>query len=172
MQIGGMQINRVFIKETIRYILFGLSGSGLSYGCYFLFTRPLDFDFLPATMIASLIANTYGFFMNHKFVFVSQKEDFQRKEMGRQYFEYISSRLFSCLLEALVLTYFIDTLGMFDILVKTISGFIVGVLNYFFTKCVVFEDTTERFTDRMKLVENKCSRIGYTVRSKWSTRYL
>lgn len=172
MQVGGININKTFVRETARYILFGLSGSGVSYGCYFLLTRPLDIEFLPATMMASFIANTYGFLMNNKFVFVSSSSNTQRKEIAVQYLEYLSSRLLSCLIEALILNYFIDTLGMYDILVKTISGVIFGILNYLFTKLVVFEEQNERFNERMKSVEIRFAKIGSSMRNHWSTRYL
>jgi len=172
MQIGTIRIDKTYIHETMRYLLFGLSGSGVSYACYILFTRAFEISFIPATLMASFLANTYGYFVNNKFVFISAQSESQGRDSSLRYLQYLSSRLFLCFTESVVLSYFIDTLGMYDIMVKCVSGSVVGILNYLFTKLVIFAEKNDRFAGYVKSVEGKYAHLRSSVRSRWYTRYL
>src|SRR5574344_1092388 len=166
MTVGNIRIDKDYIKETLRYILFGLTASMVSYICYFILTRPFNLDFFPATMIACLIANTYAFFVNHQFVFIKNRDKNEHDEISLPYFEFVLSRLLNCFLESLVLTYFIDELGYFDFLVKAVSGTILGIINYVFTKMMVFGKVAVHKVNYMKLITLKCSKWSSSVKNR------
>lgn len=172
MMNDGITFDRAFIKQTAKYLFWSAAATLVSYSCYMLLTRIYTFSFMGATMIASLVANTFSYFTNHYFVFIEQCRNFQPRQLFISYIEFMSSRLFTCFLESLVLTFFIEVLSFYDIAVKAVSGLIFGILNYLFTKLVVFEERSEKYLFCKKQIQLKRSSMKSSLRGIWSVRYL
>lgn len=172
MQFVPIQMNREFIRQTAKYIAWGLTSSMISYSCYLTLTRFFDLYFFPATMIASFFANTFSFFTNKRYVFTVDQKHGEGGSNLKPFIEFLSTRLLSCMIESGLLIYFIEKLGMFDITVKIVSGIIFGVLNYLYTKLVVFEDFTVRLNEYRRNRELHKSAMLSSLRQRWSIRYL
>lgn len=172
MRFDGVHINKELVRQTAKYVAWGVTSSAVSYSCYLTLTRLLDLYFFAATIIASILANTFSFFANKRYVFITEQKDECVKKIVRSYFEFLSSRLLSCLLESSILTYFINQLGMYDITVKCVSGIIFGILNFFFTKIIIFEENNEKIIEIRKNNQLRKSAIHSSIRDRWSIRYL
>ncbi|MCC0703067.1 GtrA family protein [Clostridioides sp. ES-S-0049-02] len=122
--------------ETILYLFFGALTVLINIIAYLFFTRIINFTFLVSNSLAWSIAVLFSYITNKFFVFKSEKTEifFLLKE----FVSFLSCRLFSGFIEILLMYLMIDLLFLNDILVKVITNIIVIILNFIFSKIVVF----------------------------------
>ncbi|MCC0663673.1 GtrA family protein [Clostridioides sp. ZZV15-6597] len=121
---------------TILYLFFGALTVLINIITYLFFTRIINFTFLVSNSLAWSIAVLFSYITNKFFVFKSEKTEifFLLKE----FISFLSCRLFSGFIEILLMYLMIDLLSLNDILVKVITNTIVIILNFVFSKIVVF----------------------------------
>ncbi|WP_227862986.1 GtrA family protein [Clostridioides sp. ES-S-0049-02] len=134
-----MEGNFLILKrhlETILYLFFGALTVLINIIAYLFFTRIINFTFLVSNSLAWSIAVLFSYITNKFFVFKSEKTEifFLLKE----FVSFLSCRLFSGFIEILLMYLMIDLLFLNDILVKVITNIIVIILNFIFSKIVVF----------------------------------
>ena len=144
-------IKNVYIKykEIINYIIVGglttVVSLGIYYGLVFTVLDPNNAFQLQVANVASWVgAVTFAYFANRKYVFESNDRHIA-KEMTKFY----SSRVATLLMDAGIMFVSVTLLGFNDKIMKLIVQVIVTVLNYVFSKLMVFKK-------KGKDVNNEC----------------
>jgi Predicted membrane protein len=134
-------------KEIVRYLIVGCMTTLVSIVSYNLFRIWLEDDkiykilglsfkgYLICTVLSWIIAVTFAYFTNRKYVFESKEENVV-KEMS----QFFAARLLSLGAEVLVMILLVAVFGLNDRISKIIVQFIVFVLNYIFSKVFVFKN--------------------------------
>ena len=73
---------------------------------------------------------------NKLWVFDSKKHD--SKTIAKEFAEFVVARLITLGIETLLLWIFVDKLGVNDLIMKIITNIIVVILNYIFSKFIIF----------------------------------
>lgn len=125
-------------KEIINYIVFGIFTTVVNYICYLFFTRVLYISVVVSTIIAWVLAVLFAYVTNKKFVFESNGFNIYRiiKEMT----SFFSLRIVSGIFEIVCMYVFVAVMNFNDILIKLIVNVVVIILNYIFSKCLVFKN--------------------------------
>ena len=114
-------------KEMILYLIFGGLTTLINILVYELFSKAFDVQYLVSNGIAWVIAVLFAFVTNRLYVFES-----------RSRVSFIGARLFTGLLDMLLMYIFIDLVHWNDTLVKIGANVVVIVLNYIFSKLWIF----------------------------------
>lgn len=138
-------------KEILLYLIFGVLTtlvSIISFGIFGLFI-PSNL-YLITNSISWIITVIFAFVTNKLFVFESKT--WGKKELRSEVPKFLGARIFSFVVEELGLILFIDLLNFKNIttvvvgynltgemIAKVIMSFIVIVLNYFFSKFLIFK---------------------------------
>ncbi|EGT5043324.1 GtrA family protein [Clostridioides difficile] len=123
-------------EETILYLFFGALTTIINIITYLLLTRIIFLDFLSANALAWFCAILFAYITNKFFVFKSRKLEviFFIKEFA----SFFSLRLLSGIIEMIIMYVTIDLLSINDFLVKILTNIIVIILNFIFSKMIVF----------------------------------
>ena len=120
-------------KQPLLYIVFGIATTLVNFLAYFLLSM-LNFDVVISTILAWLLSVLFAFFTNRKYVFNSVKKDFLKQLIG-----FFSMRVATGVLDVLIMLLFVDVLEFNDLLIKLLSNVLVIILNYIFSKFLVFK---------------------------------
>lgn len=120
-------------KEQILYIIFGAATTLVNIASYFLLSK-LPLGTAIATILAWLISVIFAFFTNRKYVFNASKNGFLK-----QLFGFFSMRILTGALDVFIMILFVDVLEFNDLLIKILSNILVIILNYIFSKFLVFK---------------------------------
>ena len=137
-------------KELIIYGIFGVGTTLVNFLTYKLFNMLLGVDYyLVSNIIAWFVSVVFAYISNKLFVFESKS--WNLKLVAKEVTSFFAARVFSFLVEEAGLFLLVDVLSMkdfaFDICGFTISGnmiskvilaVVVVVMNYFFSKFVIF----------------------------------
>ncbi|MCC0631271.1 GtrA family protein [Clostridioides sp. ZZV15-6388] len=125
-------------KETILYLFFGAFTTLVNIVSYLFFTRVISFNFMVANALAWILAVLFAYVTNKFFVFESKRIEI--KFLFKEFFSFISFRLLSGVVEMLIMYVMIDLLFVNDIIVKVFTNIVVIVLNYLFSKMIIFKN--------------------------------
>ncbi len=142
-------------KELIIYGIFGVGTTVVNFASYKLFNIILGDDlYLVSNVIAWFICIIFAFVTNKIFVFKSKS--WSAKTIFKEGSSFFASRIASFVIEEAGLFALVDLAGMkdmtFDLSViaisgnmvaKAIVGFVVVILNYIFSKFVIFNKKTD-----------------------------
>ncbi len=138
-------------KELLTYLIFGVLTTLVNLATFWIFTEILGEElYLINNTIAWVAGVIFAFVTNKLFVFESKS--WQGKIAVKEFVEFVGARIFSFGVEEGGLWLFVDLLG-FDEKSLTILGFtitgqiiaklalavIVVILNYFFSKFIIFK---------------------------------
>ena len=137
-------------KELIIYGIFGAGTTLVNFLTYKLFNMLLGVDYyLVSNIIAWFVSVVFAYVSNKLFVFESKSWDL--KLVAKEVSSFFAARVFSFLVEEAGLFLLVDICGMkdfaFEVYGFTISGnmiskvilaVVVVVMNYFFSKFVIF----------------------------------
>lgn len=123
-------------REMLLYLIFGGLTTLINILAYELFSKVFDVQYLVSNGIAWAIAVLFAFVTNRLYVFESKSKD--PKVIGRQFVSFIGARLFTGLLDMLLMYLFIDLIHWNDTLVKIGANVVVIILNYVFSKLWIF----------------------------------
>ena len=88
-------------------------------------------------VIAWILAVSYSFFVNEKFVF---KKEYENKyELIKGFYNFAFSRVLSLILECGILFFGVTIMNYNDKFIKVLAGVIVVIVNYFLGKRFVFK---------------------------------
>ncbi len=137
-------------KELILYVFFGALTTLVNFAAFKFFNVVLGEErYLVSNVIAWFVSVVFAYITNKLFVFESRT--WQPKEIGKEIFSFFTARVFSFVIEEIGLYVLVDLLT-FDRYRIDIFGFVLGgkmvskiilavivvILNYFFSKLVVF----------------------------------
>lgn len=137
-------------KELIVYAVFGVCTTLVNFVTYKLFNMILsDKLYLVSNIVAWLVSVIFAYVTNKLFVFESKS--WEIKLVAKEVSSFFAARIFSFVVEEAGLFLLVDLLKMKEIsltvlgiaisgnmIAKVILAFIVVVLNYFFSKLIVF----------------------------------
>ncbi|MGI6254625.1 MAG: GtrA family protein [Acutalibacter sp.] len=123
-------------KELILYVFFGGLTTLVNWGGYWLLADLWHVPYLWATAIAQIAAILFAYVTNRIWVFESKAKGFSAIfwEMVR----FFGCRAFSFVLDLLCMRVGVGALGINDKVMKLLSNVIVIIVNYVFSKLIVF----------------------------------
>lgn len=141
-------------KETILYLVFGVLSTIVNIVTYLFFTRIIKLDVLVANSIAWLVAVLFAYITNKFFVFESKETNF--KFLIKEFTSFASCRILSGVTEMGLMYVMIDLMAINDFIVKITTNVVVVVLNFIFSKLIIFKSTV----DNKLNVDNKLDKEG------------
>lgn len=123
-------------REVLLYLFFGGLTFIVSIASYALCERLLGMDALVANVVSWVLAVLFAFYTNRKWVFDGQSDG--AKGLAAQMASFFGGRMFTLVVEELILLVFVTRLGLDSVAVKVVAQVVVIVLNYFISKFLVF----------------------------------
>lgn len=142
-------------RETVTYLVFGVLTTVVNFGVFKLFdlffTATTDFDLTLVTNIIAWVAAVVFAFVTNK-LFVFESKSWRAEVLKKEVPSFVSARLISLGIEELGLLIFITWLGFDSFVLEIFPGFALGgkmlvkiglavivvVLNYIFSKFIIF----------------------------------
>jgi len=122
-------------RELILYVVFGAFTFFVNLISYFFFANMLGINYLISNAIAWFLSVLFAYITNRIWVFESKSPNIL-KEMSL----FFGGRIFSGVVDMLLMYTFIDLLVFDSSISKIIVQIIVIILNYIFSKLIVFKD--------------------------------
>lgn len=125
-------------KIVILYLAFGGLTTLVNIITYFSLTKLFGIQYIISNVIAWIVSVLFAYVTNRLFVFASKGKGliFILRECSA----FIGCRLFSGLVDTTTMYVMIDLLHFNDLLVKIIANIFVIILNYVFSKRIIFKD--------------------------------
>jgi putative flippase GtrA len=134
-------IDKLCNRETITYLIFGVLTTALNYAIYHLMYRFTTLEPVVYNIVAWTVAVIFAFFTNKLVVF--QSKEFKPNTLIKEFFPFIGARIFSFLVEEAFLAITVNLMGMHPLLSKIVICVVVVILNYFFSKFLIFRKKKE-----------------------------
>ena len=134
-------INKLFNRETITYIIFGVLTTAVNYIAYYLLYKFTTLDPIIYNTIAWAVSVIFTFFTNKIFVFESKS--FKPVTLIREFIPFIGARILSLLLEEAFLALTVKVMNMHELIAKIIISVVVVLVNYFASKFFIFRNKEE-----------------------------
>lgn len=123
-------------QQWIDYIVVGVLTTIVNFAVFYFFDTVLDISYLIANAISILTAIVFAFFMNKTFVFKSRSTGF--KMLLQEFTLFAGFRLSSGLYDMLSMWVLVDYINLGTNVSKILTEVIVVILNYAFSKYIVF----------------------------------
>lgn len=120
-------------REFILYAVFGILTFLVNFIAYFIFLG-LGINYLISNVFAWVFSVLFAYVTNRTWVFESKSPSIL-KEMSL----FFGGRIFSGVVDTTLMYLFIDVLVIGDLISKTVVQIIVIILNYVFSKWIVFK---------------------------------
>ncbi len=131
-------ITKLFLKcysnRVLRYIFFGGLTTLVNLCSYYVQRLALGVPSMPANIVSIILAILFAYFVNSRFVFETKADGFA--EHMQEFLKFISARGMTMIIE--VGGVWLLNMFMSDYAAKFIIQFIILVLNYIFSKFLVF----------------------------------
>lgn len=125
-------------KEILLYLFFGGLTTIISIGSYSYCDIVMHMDPLVANIISWILAVLFAYVTNKIWVFNAETSGIY--ELGIEMFHFFTGRIFTLIVEEIILLVFINKLHFNSILVKVAAQIVVIVLNYVISKLIVFRE--------------------------------
>ena len=125
-------------KEKILYLIFGGLTTLICLVTYYVVTNTIlnpniALELQIANILSWIIGFLFAYFTNRKYVFES------KNAKGKEFFKFLASRIFTLLLDMLIMYIFVTVLKFNNIIIKIVSQIVVILTNYILSKIVVFK---------------------------------
>ena len=125
-------------KEVISYLIFGVLTTVVNFVVYFACTDGLHINYLAATAVSWVAAVLFAYVTNRKWVFESKVRGFM--PILREMAVFVGCRVFSGVMDMGIMFISVDMIGISDRIAKFITQVAVVVLNYIFSKIIIFRN--------------------------------
>ena len=122
-------------RELVLYVVFGAFTFLVNIVTYFLFESVMGINYLVSNVLAWFFSVLFAYITNRTWVFESKSAEIL-KEMSL----FFGGRIFSGVVDTVLMYLFIDVLVLGNTFSKIVVQIIVIVLNYVFSKLIVFKD--------------------------------
>ena len=123
-------------KEIMAYLFFGVCTTVVNFVIYFACTQILDINYLIANALSWIGAVAFAYVTNRIWVFKSKSKGI--RAVFKEITTFVSCRLLSGVIDMLIMFIGVDILGVSDGITKLATQVIVVVLNYVFSKWIIF----------------------------------
>lgn len=127
-------------KEVILYLVFGGLTTLVNLAVYFVCDNWFHWGTIASTIIAWFLSVLFAFITNKLLVFESR--DRTTKTLLYESISFFACRLFSGVLDLFIMWLTVDVFHWNNMLMKIISNVIVVILNYIFSKLIIFRKKT------------------------------
>lgn len=124
-------------KEFLLYAFFGILTTLVNIVSYYLLYNMLFIKNVPAVIISWALSVAFAFFTNKLFVFESRS--FKLSIVLRESATFFSARLFTGILDVIIMYIAVDLLLLDSLFWKIVSNVIVVILNYILSKIWIFK---------------------------------
>ena len=125
-------------KEVISYLFFGVLTTVVNFVVYFACTDGLHINYLAATAVSWVAAVLFAYVTNRKWVFESKVSGFM--PILREMAVFVGCRVFSGVMDMVIMFISVDMIGISDRIAKFVTQVAVVVLNYIFSKIIIFRN--------------------------------
>ncbi len=125
-------------KETILYLVFGGLSTIVNISTYAFCSRILNINFMISNIIAWFAAVIFAYITNKLFVFESKNTNI--KFILKELTSFMSCRILSGTIELTLMYIMINFMLINDFIVKIITNIVVVVLNFIFSKLIIFKN--------------------------------
>ena len=131
-------IKKLYIKykEIINYLIAGFLTLIVSISSYALLTKILHIHYIISNIVSWIIAVLFAYYVNRKFVFGSTST---KKEKTKEIINFFKYRILSLIIETILIYLLVDIISINDLVSKVIVQIIVIILNYVFSKFLIFK---------------------------------
>ena len=123
-------------KEIISYLFFGVCTTVVNFVIYFACTNLLDLNYLLANALSWVGAVAFAYVTNRIWVFKSKNKGI--RAIFKEITAFVGCRLLSGVMDMLIMFVGVDLMGISDGITKLITQVVVVVLNYVFSKLIIF----------------------------------
>ncbi len=134
-------ISKIFNRETITYLIFGVLTTAINYAVYHLMYKFTSLEPTVYNIVAWIVAVIFAFITNKLVVFESK--EFHFSTIVREFLPFIGARLFSFFVEEAFLALTVHVMGMHPLKSKIAICVVVVIINYFFSKFLIFRKKKE-----------------------------
>ncbi len=159
----GKLIDRFFTREIVTYIFFGVLTTVVNLLTFYLFKRLFisigwngifnavipensklleifsdGSDYLDANFIAWVAGVVFAFVTNKLWVFESKS--WKPSIAGKEFVGFVGARVFSFAVESVMMFVMVSLISWNDFVAKIIVGVIVIIINYVFSKLIIFKN--------------------------------
>ena len=123
-------------REVWRYLIFGALATVVNIVVYMIGLKIFGISNAISNAIAWVAAAVFAYFTNKFFVFASKVDT--KKALFREVVSFFSCRLFTLVIDEAIMIISVDKLHWNELLMKIIANIVVIVLNYIFSKILIF----------------------------------
>ena len=127
-------------RGIIAYIVFGILTTVINVIVYYICYEIFGIINIISTIIAWFAAIVFAFVTNKKYVFDSKSWD--KEIVLNEGIKFLSCRVGTGIIEVIMMICFVDILQVNGTLMKAITNIIVIIINYIFSRCVIFKKGT------------------------------
>ena len=124
-------------EEVIKYLLIGGLTTVLNYIMFALLVNEAKLEMHSSNLIAWGVSVIFAYLTNKLFVFESKS--FKIDVLAKEILTFGAARVFSFILEEVILIIFVNKLGMEKLIIKLIANIIVIIVNYVLSKFIIFK---------------------------------
>jgi putative flippase GtrA len=129
-------------KEIIMYLIFGVLTTVVNILTYAFSTRILDINEYISNIIAWVLSVLFAYITNRKYVFDSKAESKSAKV--KEMLSFYACRLVTFGIDMALMYVMIDLIKTDDMIAKVIVNFVIIVINYIFSKLIIFKNKEVR----------------------------
>ena len=133
-------------KEIIMYLIFGGLTTLVNIVAYFILARLLNIETVASTIIALIVSILFAYITNKIFVFESKTNN--KKDLLREMISFFACRALSGVMDVAIMYVTVDLWHFNDIIMKIISNIIVIIVNYVFSKLIIFKKKKDKTLER------------------------
>lgn len=158
----GRLVDKFFTKEFITYVFFGVLTTVINLLTFYLFKKLFisigwngvlnnilsedsalynilsgGSDYLDANCIAWIAGVIFAFVTNKLWVFESKS--WRPSVAGKEFTGFMGARILSFVIETVLMFVLVSLLGLSELIAKIVVGVVVVILNYFFSKLLIFK---------------------------------
>lgn len=123
-------------EEIWNYLISGALGVLVSIVSYAV-ARYIGLNIIISNVISWIVAVLFMYLTNKLFVFKSKVDT--KKELFKEFISFIMARIFTLIVETIILYLGVDILEVNDLLTKVIAQIIIIILNYILSKLLIFK---------------------------------
>ena len=136
------KISKIYIKyrEVILYLVFGVLTTVVSISSYYICSEILNIHYLVSNIISWVLSVIFAYFTNRVWVFESKSKN--TSDILKEMLTFVNCRLLYGVIDMATMFVLVGAIHINDMYAKVFTQFIVVVLNYVFSKLIVFKKST------------------------------
>ena len=124
-------------QEPILYLFFGVCTTFVNIAIYYLCAHIFYLSAIISTCWAWILSVIFAYATNKWWVFKSNS--LRPRAIIQEFLSFASCRLFTGVCDLFIMFIFVDCLSVNDLFIKIASNVLVVILNYIFSKLIIFK---------------------------------